>query len=72
MRLSPLTRYLGKPLDPDTASRLSLLLPVGLVALGVTIALIRWFRMRRKPPQEWAWNAVKAGGYVPSIVPEAI
>lgn len=29
-------------------------------------------RMRRKPPQEWAWNAVKAGGYVPSIVPEAI
>jgi hypothetical protein len=61
-RHSHLGRRIHKALAVDFAMAL----------LGPPAGTTRLVRMRRKPPQEWAWNAVKAGGYVPSIVPEGI
>lgn len=46
------------------------------IASEVTEALLgratHFVRMRRTPPQGWAWRAMHACGYVPSIMPEAV
>ena len=45
------------------------------LAVDVVAALLgptKLVTMRRKPSQEWAWSAVRAGGYIPSITPGGI
>ncbi|HET8715820.1 MAG TPA: PAS domain-containing protein, partial [Holophagaceae bacterium] len=41
-----------KPLDPHTASTVAILIPVGFVLLGLAILLVRWYRIRRRTPQD--------------------
>ena len=41
-----------KPLDPHTASTVAILIPVGIVLLGLAILLVRWTRIRRRAPQD--------------------
>ena len=41
-----------KPLDPHTASLVAMMIPLGVIAFGLVILLIRWFRLRRRTPAD--------------------
>lgn len=49
-------------MNPHTASTLAMLLPVGVVVLGLVIVLIRWFRLRRRVPPDAAGLLLGAVG----------
>ncbi|MBS1765890.1 MAG: hypothetical protein JST05_00595 [Acidobacteria bacterium] len=41
-----------RPLSPHAASIVAMLIPLGVVAFGLTIMLIRWARLRRQTPAD--------------------